>query len=650
MLEAITLPGKVHTGKGHQVTFKLSHLRTINDELGILTDYDTFLPLGLVLGLTSLNSRTRLLILNQVLLVGELGVAEAQREGDKRNSKADTGNGKQALNILVRSNHGRTLRSTDGVFEHGSERLSVGVGGEGIVDASQVLLEVRWEDLGPNSTRHTVAERRADVVGGEVETSHDGELLVLEVGLERGLSRIREHTTSDTQDDLSANDTRLVGAAGVTSVADEQTESDEEQTGTGDDKDLETADLVDDNTQDGTGDDTGERVERGDSSSRRDAKVESNSENGKQVVTLHGPGKVEHASHTKRSPDGAILHLLEGNKRMRSSELPEDESRDADEANDERSNDMGLSPLGLEASGSSQRDKDQSKDGDKQYDSDDIEEPEELDGKVLEAELLEGRAVVDEETLLLGAVGDNHEADDERSGADGVDDAPHANTPSPGRDAQDSFSDITADPGVDDEGQSGNVTEEETSSGRGDIGDDNLDKQQDHGVANLVNDGAGRKGSKVLGDGLHNRSEGVEKDRHADKLDTTKDISNLSSRGLSSSSDNGSQRVDRRQKRMGVESIRSKRLVGVSHGTIETVGVSDEEDAKKDEDTVGKGDDLGNGLDTNDTGRGQVADGVGGRLVLVGDLATMVVGLESLFVEHRRRHCTQLISIDQSVS
>ena len=634
-------PGVI--GLSGHVTSKFSHFRTINNELGILTDYHTFLHLGLVL--TSLNSRTRLLILNQVLLVGELGVAQTQREGDERDSEADTGDGKQALNILIRPNHGLTLRCADGVLKHGSERLSVGVGGESIVDAGQVLLEMRWEDLGPDGTRHTVSERGTNVVEGEVETSHDGKLLVLEVGLERGLSRIREHTTSDTQDDLGANDTRLVGAAGVTSVADEQTESDEEETGTSNNEHLETADLVDDKTQDGTGDDTGKRVERGDSGSSRDAKVESNSEDGKQVVTLQGPGKVEHASHTKRSPDGAILHLLERNKRMRSSELPEDKGRDADETDDEGSNDMGLSPLGLEASGSGQRNKDQSKDGDDQDDADDIEKPEELNGKVLEAELLEGRAVVDEETLLLGAMGDDHEADDERSGADGVDDAPHANSPSPGRGAQDSFSDVAADPGVDDEGQGGDVTEEETGSSGGDIGDDDLDEEKNHGVANLVNDGAGRKRSQVLGDGFDDRSEGVEEYGHADELNTTKDISNLSSRRLSSSSNNGSQCVDGRQKRVGVEGIRGEGLVGVADGTVETVGVGDKEDAKEDEDAVGKGDDLGNGLDADDSWGGQVADGVGGRLGLVGDLATMVVGLEGLFVEHRRRHCTQLIQL-----
>lgn len=434
---------------------------------------------------------------------------------------------------------------------------------------------MRREDLSPDGSRHTVSERGSNAVKSKVETSHDGELLMLKVGLKRSLSRIREHTTSDTQNDLSANDTRPVGAAGVTTVADEQTESDKEKTGTGDNEDLETADLVDNNTQDGTSDDTGERVERGDSGSRRDAKVESNSEDSKQVVTLHSPGKVEHASHTKRSPDGAILHLLERNKRMRSSKFPEDESRDAEETDDKGSNDMGLSPLALETSGSSQRDKDQSKDCNDQDDADDIEKPEELDGKVLETELLEGRTVVDEETLLLGAVGDDHEADDERSGADGVDDAPHADTPSPGRDAQNSFSDITANPSVDDEGQSGDVTEEETSSSRSDISDDDLHKQDNHSITNLVNNGTSRKSSKVLRNSLDNRSESVEKDGHADKFNTTKNISNLSSSRLSSSRNNRSQSVDRRQKRVGVESIRGERLVGVSNGTVETVCVGD---------------------------------------------------------------------------
>src|SRR6478752_7326861 len=81
----------------------------------------------------ALSSRTRLLVLNQVLLIGELGVTQAQRERDERNTKTDTSDGKQALNMLVRINHGIPLVRTNREVENGRQRLRVGVHCESLV-------------------------------------------------------------------------------------------------------------------------------------------------------------------------------------------------------------------------------------------------------------------------------------------------------------------------------------------------------------------------------------------------------------------------------------------------------------------------------------------------------------------------------------
>lgn len=64
--------------------------------------------------------------------------------------------------------------------------------------------------------------------------------------------------------------------------------------------------------------------------------------------------------------------------------------------------------------------------------------------------------------LLLCATTNNKEADDERKGANGVDDTPHANSPSPGCSTKNSSCDIATNPSVDDERQSRDVTEEQT--------------------------------------------------------------------------------------------------------------------------------------------------------------------------------------------
>lgn len=465
-----------------------------------------------------------------------------------------------------------------------------------------------------------------------------------DIGLEGSLGRVGKHTTSDTEDDLSTNDTGLGRTAGVTTVADKQTKGDKEEAGTKDDEDLEAADLVDDETEDGTGDDTGEGVEGGDASGGGDAKVESDTQDGKQVVTLHGPGKVEHASHTKGSPDGTILHDGKGDKRMRGTELPEDEGRDGEEADDEGSNNVSLMPLAGGTSGNGERNEDEGKDGDDENDANDVEEPKELDDEVGEAELLEGRGVAVKVAHSARTTADDGEADDEREGTDGVDDAPHANSPSPSSGTHDGLGDITTDPCVDDEWKSGDITEKETSTSRGDISNDDLDEENDHCVANLVDDGTGRELVDILSNSLDNGSKGVEKDGCADQFDTTKDISNLGGCGLSSSTNDGTEDIDCGLKSVNTEVRGSVGLVGVASSTVETVGVGDEEDAKEDEDAISSCDDLGDGLDTNYTGGHDITNGIGSvgwfMLTIMSDIRAilLVVGRRRLMLSFWRRH------------
>jgi len=63
----------------------------------------------------------------------------------------------------------------------------------------------------------------------------------------------------------------------------------------------------------------------------------------------------------------------------------------------------------------------------------------------------------------------------------------------------------------------------------------------------LVEDGTGCKGADIVGSSLDDGTEEVEEDRQVDKFDTTKDVGNLCSCGLSGSSDDGANNVDSRE-------------------------------------------------------------------------------------------------------
>jgi hypothetical protein len=179
--------------------------------------------------------------------------------------------------------------------------------------------------------------------------------------------------------------------------------------------------------------------------------------------------------------------------------------------------------------------------------------------------------------LLLCTMTNDEETDNERKGADGVNYAPHANSPSPGCSAKHSSCDIATDPGVDDEGQSRDVTEEQTGSDRGDISNNDFDQQQNHGITNLVNNSTSRVGIEILRGSLNDSTDGVEKHRDADKFDTAKNIGDFTSGRLSSSSDDGAEGVDGGLQGVLLEFIQGRRLIGVANCAVKTVGIGDEE-------------------------------------------------------------------------
>lgn len=213
--------------------------------------------------------------------------------------------------------------------------------------------------------------------------------------------------------------------------------------------------------------------------------------------------------------------------------------------------------------------------------------------------------------MALGTARNNKQAENQGQGTHGEDDGPHADAPFPGAVLQHELGNVTAHPGVDDEGQSGDVAEEETRTGRGYISNNDFDEQNNHGVANLVQNTAARKSVDIVGGGLDDGAEDVEEDGQANELDAAKDVGNLGGRGLGAHRDDRPDDIDGGCERMLAKRVGGRGLVGVAEGAVEAVGVCDEEDAQEDEDSVAVGGDGGDGLDTRDARGCDVLDGVG---------------------------------------
>lgn len=218
-----------------------------------------------------------------------------------------------------------------------------------------------------------------------------GLTLVLGSGLNASLRGVWEQTTRDTEEDLRADDARVVCATGAAAEVDEQAEGDGEEGGADDDEGLEVADEADDDAGDDAGDDGDEAVERADARGRLDGLVEGDDEDRVQVVALHVPGGVEHDGYEEGAPHAAVFEEVEGDHGVFAVLLPEDEDGDGEDAEDEGRDDLGRLPGLLDAAGESEGHEDEREDGDDEDDADDVELPEELDGELFPAEGLEGR-------------------------------------------------------------------------------------------------------------------------------------------------------------------------------------------------------------------------------------------------------------------
>lgn len=442
---------------------------------------------------------------------------------------------------------------------------------------------------------------------------------MLEVDLQRRLSSIREHTAGHTKNDLSSNDTNSGVLVGATAVMNEETKSDHEERHTNENKDLEPADFVDDETEQSADNDTDKRVERSDSSGRQDGKVKRHLQHGKQIITLQGPRKVEKDGNSNGGPDRPVLHQLKGDKRVRTPQFPVDENRNAANTDHERRNNVSLLPGALEATGDGQGSEDEAKDGNNENNANDVQQPEEFLEKRLPPELLERRLVVIEAALLLGATGHKRQTDDQRHGAHRVDDAPHADSPVPFiRAGHDVVDNVAADPGVDDEGQGRDVAEEETGAGGRNVGNDDLDQQQNHGVSNLVNHTAASKRLDVLGRCFDDAADDVKQNGHANQLDSSKDIGNLGGCRLCSSGNDGSHDIDGGQKRVLAEFVGRIGLVRVAKRSVQAVRICNKQHRQENKDSVGRRDGGRDGFHPDYTGRANVFDCFHYRLVLVG--------------------------------
>ena len=108
----------------------------------------------------------------------------------------------------------------------------------------------------------------------------------------------------------------------------------------------------------------------------------------------------------------------ERNQRMLRLQLPKQQHRNAAEPDHQHRNNAPILPLVLRRARDRERDEDEREDGDDEHDADDVELPEERDGKVARAEALEGRLVRIERAGLARLVTAVPEGEEEGEGAD----------------------------------------------------------------------------------------------------------------------------------------------------------------------------------------------------------------------------------------
>ena len=80
---------------------------------------------------------------------------------------------------------------------------------------------------------------------------------------------------------------------------------------------------------------------------------------------MEAPGEIEEECDAEWSPDGAVFHKGKGGEGVWGAfDLPDDEDGNAEDADDERSNDVDCLPLGCQAAGDGERGEDEAEDGD----------------------------------------------------------------------------------------------------------------------------------------------------------------------------------------------------------------------------------------------------------------------------------------------
>lgn len=105
-------------------------------------------------------------------------------------------------------------------------------------------------------------------------------------------------------------------------------------------------------------------------------------------------------------------------------------------------------------------------------------------------------------------------------------------------------------PSVDQERQGRDIRPSQSSLQRRDISNDDFNQKSDDCVADLVKDGTSCESRDIVSSSLNDGTKEVEEDGEVDKLNTTKDVGNLCSCRLSSSSDDSANNVDSREQRV----------------------------------------------------------------------------------------------------
>lgn len=283
----------------------------------------------------------------QTLPFAQFGVAYDQREPDQEDGQTDARNAQQSLHVSICQYDCFSLRRSYRIRGCECERISVDFRCER--GAACLAQQLAGDNVLPQSTTNCVSKRRPNVVCRKVDACDNSDVLVFGGCLDTSLRWIWEHSTRDTQTDLCAYDSGVVCFACAAAVVDQKTECYHEEAGAKNNEGFEAAHPEDDQSEDEAGDDGAEAIERGDPCRTLDTLIERHDQHGVQEITLHVPGEVQRACDTESTPDCAVGKKVEGEHRMGCTTFPDDENGDTEDANHERCNDFGCSPLRRDA-------------------------------------------------------------------------------------------------------------------------------------------------------------------------------------------------------------------------------------------------------------------------------------------------------------